>query len=436
MPDDRYTRRWFTSLLLSSPFWGAMALDAAANREASITDFGAVADDATINTKPIQAAIDHLASSGGGTVIVPQGVFVSGALFFKPKVNLRLEKGAVLKCSTDVTANFPPQRTRIEGHFEEKFNPALINAKQCDGFHISGQGTLDGAGRPIWDLFWKLRNASPNPGNFPNIGVPRARMALIESSRGVAVEGITFKDSQFWNLHLYQCQDVLVRQARFEVPDDYRQAPSTDGIDVDSCQKVTVDGCYFSVTDDCIAVKGSKGPHALQDTDSPPVEHVHVRNCTYKRGGGVLTLGSEATIVRDVTVENCKVIGNVGVAVLKLRTDTPQRYENISFRNISLDSSGGAIVSVRPWSQYANLLGEAPPKSVVHNLSLAGIKGRFGSFGTIRPNAGQTTISDITFKDFDVTLQRPNLGVSGVSNLKFDHVIVNGKLISAATGQD
>jgi polygalacturonase len=436
MPDDRYTRRWFTSLLLSSPFWGAMAIDAAANREASITDFGAVADDATINTKAIQAAIDHLASSGGGTVIVPQGVFVSGALFFKPRVNLRLEKGAVLKCSTDVTANFPPQRTRIEGHFEEKFNPALINAKECDGFHISGEGTLDGAGRPIWDLFWKLRNASPNPGNFPNIGVPRARMALIESSRGVTVEGITFKDSQFWNLHLYKCQDVLVRQARFEVPDDYRQAPSTDGIDVDSCQKVTVDGCYFSVTDDCIAVKGSKGPHALQDTDSPPVEHVRVRNCTYKRGGGVLTLGSEATIVRDVAVENCKVIGNVGVAVLKLRTDTPQRYENISFRNISLDSFGGAIVSVRPWSQYANLQGEAPPKSVVHNLSLAGIKGRFGSFGTIRPNPGQTTISDITFKDFDVTLQRPNLDVSGVSNLKFEHVIVNGKAISAPTAQD
>ena len=432
MSDNRYTRRWFTSLLLSTPFWGALAADGAAPREASITDFGAVADDATINTKAIQAAIDHLATSGGGTVVVPQGVFVSGALFFKRKVNLHLQKGAVLKCSTDM-ANFPVQRTRIEGHFEEKFNPALINAKECDGFHISGEGTLDGAGRPIWDLFWKLRNASPNPGNFPNIGVPRARMALIESSRGVTVEGITFKDSQFWNLHLYKCQDVLVRQARFEVPDDYRQAPSTDGIDVDSCQKVTVDGCFFSVTDDCIAAKGSKGPHATDDKDSPPVEQIRVRNCVYKRGGGVLTLGSEATIVRDVIVENCKVIGNVGVAVLKLRTDTPQHYEDISFRNITLDSSGGAIVSVRPWSQYANLQGEAPPKSVLRNLSIAGIKGRFGSFGTIRPNPGQTTISEITFKDFDVTLQRDKLDVSGVSGLKFEHVVVNGKAQSAPT---
>ena len=276
-------------------------------------------------------------------------------------------------------ANFPVQRTRIEGHFEEKFNPALINAKNCDGLHISGEGTLDGAGRPIWDLFWKLRAAAPNPGNFPNVGVPRARLALIESSRGVTVEGVTFKDSQFWNLHLYKCDGVLVRQARFEVPDDYKQAPSTDGIDLDSCRNVTVDGCYFSVTDDCIAAKGSKGPHALEDQDSPPVEHIRVRNCVYKRGSGVLTLGSEATLVRDVIVERCRVIGNVTVAVLKLRSDTPQHYEDIHYRDITLESTGGTIISVRPWSQYTNLQGQAPPHSMVRNVSMTGFKGQLWS---------------------------------------------------------
>jgi polygalacturonase len=84
-----------------------------------------------------------------------------------------------------------------------------------------------------------------------------------------------------------------VSKTRFEVPDDYKQAPSTDGIDLDSSRNVTIDGCYFSVTDDCIAAKGSKGPHAMKDTDSPPVEHIRIRNCVYKRGGGVLTLGSK-----------------------------------------------------------------------------------------------------------------------------------------------
>jgi alpha-L-rhamnosidase len=415
------------SLMLAAPFLGCALLARSEDRsEALITQFGALADGATVNTTAIQAAIDHLAAGRGGTVVIPRGVFVSGALFFKPKVNLRLEAGAVLRCSTDM-ANFPAQRTRIEGHFAEKFTPALINVKNCDGFEMTGEGTLDGAGRPIWDMFWKMRNAAANPSNFPNIGLPRARLALIESSRGVKIEGITFKDSQFWNLHIYNCDGVLVRHTRFEVPDDYKQAPSTDGIDLDSSRNVTIDGCFFSVTDDCIACKGSKGPHATEDRDSPPVEHIRVRNCVYKRGGGVLTLGSEATVVRDVTVENCRIIGNVRIATLKLRPDTSQHYEDITFRNITSESNAGAILSVQPWSQYFNLQGEAPPKSVVRNLSLIGIKGHFTALGTIRPNPGQTEISNILLKDFDVVVPQGKLAASGVKDLKFEHVIVNGQ---------
>jgi alpha-L-rhamnosidase len=424
-------RRRFVFSMLSAPLWAATATARAATpaaARASIADFGAVADAATINTKAIQAAIDHLAGQGGGTVVVPQGVFVSGALFLKPGVNLHLDQGAVLRCSTDLK-NFPVQRTRIEGHFEEAFNPALINASGCDGLKITGQGTLDGAGRPIWDLFWKLRGEAADKRNFRNVGVPRARLALIERSRGVVVDGVTFKDSQFWNLHLYRCQEVVVHNARFEVPDDYKQAPSTDGIDLDSCQNVTIDGCYFSVTDDCIAAKGSKGPHALEDKDSPPVEHIRVRNCTFKRGNGALTLGSEATIVRDVIVENCTVTGASHVGVLKLRPDTPQHYEDIHFRNITLDAATdkGAIISMQPWSQYANLDGAAPPKSIVRNISLTGLKGRFGSFGTIKPNPGQTEISGILLKDFDVQLANGKLDVSGASGLRVENVVVNGK---------
>jgi len=169
----------------------------------------------------------------------------------------------------------------------------------------------------------------------------------------------------------------------------------------------------------------------MEDTDSPPVEHIRIRNCIYKRGGGVLTLGSEATIVRDVVVENCRIIGNVRIATVKLRPDTPQYYEDITFRNITAEATASAILSVQPWSQYANLQGEAPPQSVVRNLSFIGIKGHYTSFGTIRPNPGQTEISNISFKDFDVVLQQEKLAASGVKGLRFENVIVNGKLQSA-----
>jgi len=439
IPETRLdqTRRRLTLTLLSSPLWTAAVHAAAAEpapapatKRRTITEFGAIADDATndatVNTRAIQAAVDRLAGEGGGTVVVPRGVFVSGALFLKPRVHLHLEQGAVLKCSTDMK-HFPVRRTRIEGHFEDSFNPALINASGCDGLRISGEGTLDGAGRPIWDLFWKLRNAAPDKRNFPNLGVPRARLALIENSRGVVIDGVTFKDSQFWNLHLYRCRDVVVRNARFQVPDDYKQAPSTDGIDIDSSQDVTIDGCHFSVTDDCIAAKGSKGPHALEDRDSPPVERIRVRNCVFRRGHSVMTLGSEATVVRDVIVEHCTATGVGNVAVLKLRPDTPQQYEDIHLRNLTLDSDGGAVISMQPWTQYVDLKGAAPPRSSVRNISLEGIKGRFGTLGTIKPNPGQTEIGDILLKDIDLQLAKEDFQVSAAPKLRLQNVVVNGK---------
>jgi alpha-L-rhamnosidase len=146
MPAPFSTRRRFTLSLLSLPFWHHAARAAAPDgKRLSILDTGAVADGGTVNTHAIQAAIDRLAGQGGGTVVVPAGVFVSGALFLKPGVHLHLDKGAVLRCSTDMR-HFPVQRTRIEGHFEERFNPGLINAAGCDGLTMTGDGTLDGAG--------------------------------------------------------------------------------------------------------------------------------------------------------------------------------------------------------------------------------------------------------------------------------------------------
>ncbi len=436
MDSKLFTRRHVAMAIGTLPLTvGIARARPIAGTSARITDFGAVADGAKIATAAIQATIDDLAKRGGGTVMVPAGVFVSGAIFLKPRVHLHLERGAVLKCSTDMT-NFPPQRTRIEGHFEERFTPALINASGCDGLKITGSGTLDGAGRPIWDQFWKLHDAAPDPGNFPNLGLPRARLALIERSRGVTVEGITFKDSQFWNLHIYRCEDVLVRQVRFVVPDDYKQAPSTDGIDLDSCRRVTIDGCYFSVTDDCIAAKGTKGPFALQDKDSPPVEQIRVRNCEFRRGHHAFACGSEATIVRDVIVENCRVTGAVVLAMFKLRPDTPQTYENIQFRNITLDSDGGTIVNILPWTQYRDLKGAKPPLSNVRNVTFDGIRGRFGALGAIRPNPGQTTIGGIVLQNFDVRLQQPALAVAGSPGVQFRNVRINGAAASAPGTSD
>lgn len=393
----------------------------------SINAFGAIGDGSTLNTKAIQSAIDQLAANGGGTVNIPEGVFLSGAIFLRPGVNLHLEKDAVLKGSTDMT-NYPLRRIRIEGHFEASYASGLINAEGCDGLQITGPGTLDGDGRPVWDQFWKQRRAAEDYKNFQNFSLRRAQLCIVNHSTNVVIDGVTFKDSQYWNLHLYNCRNVTVRNARFEVPDDYQQAPSTDGIDVDSCQDVAVNDCYFSVTDDCIALKGSKGPDALNDQSSPPVEHVRISGCTFRRGGGV-TLGSEATIVRDVVVENCRFTGQTPVVNFKLRPDTPQRYEDITYRNITLDGTG-TILRVRPWTQYFDLHGQPPPNSVVRNVILSGFTGSYGSFGTIQGNPGQTKLGDITLADIRVQLKQDALKAVQVENFKLKNVRVNGKPFS------
>ncbi len=405
-----------TRLLAQAPHTG---------RGISATDAGALPDSKTLNTEKLQAAIDRLGSQRGGTLILPAGTFLSGALFLKPGVHLHLEKGAVLKGSTDV-ADYPRRRTRIEGHFQH-WLPALINADGCDHLRITGEGALDGSGAPFWQAFWTRIRADRTT---TNLDVPRPRLALIENSRDVQISGITFKDSGFWNLHLYRCQQVLVENVRFEVPDGVR-CPSTDGTDIDSCQHVTIRGCTYRVDDDCVCLKGSKGPFAMDDHDSPPVEHIRVENSTFERGGGIATLGSEATVVRDLVVENCTVHGRVPVVRLKLRPDTPQMYEDLHYRNITLagneDDPRGPIFEVRPWKQYFDLKGQPPPKSTVRNVTVNGVRGNFGSFGEIQGNPGQTTLRGFALKNIDVQLKDPKLTVDSSIDLNVENVTVNNQ---------
>jgi alpha-L-rhamnosidase len=418
-------RRRFWERLFAAGLLLACAGAIAHGGDLSITEFGAKGDGTTLNTKAIQATIDEAVKRGGGTVVVPKGVFVSGAVFLKPSVNLRLDEGAVLQCSTDMK-NFPEQRTRIEGHFEEHFNPALINADGCDNLEISGKGTLDGAGKPIWDSFWKKLNEIKG---FKNLDQPRARLCLIENSRKVQVHDISFIDSQFWNLHLYNCRDVTVTNVQFKVPDNQRP-PSSDGIDIDSCQDITINNCYFSVNDDCIALKGTKGPFAMEDKTSPPVERIRISGCVFKRGHGMVTCGSEATVVRDVVVDNCKVEGSMPMVRFKLRPDTPQRYENFSVSNITVKARGASIFAVNKWSQYYNPQGQPEPKSFVGGITVSGVSGEVKSLGVIQGNA-MTSFGAFTLENIDVKASSADFNVSKkVDKLSLKDVKVNGRDIS------
>src|ERR1035437_3177986 len=267
----------------------------------SIAAVGAVGDGVMLNTPVIQKAIDQLATNGGGTLVIPQGEFLTGAIFLKPGVNLHLDQGAVLRGSTNIE-DYPAMETRIEGH-AQVWCPALVNAKKADHLRITGEGTIQGGGKPFWDAFWERRAANRLT---LNVDVDRPRNLFIQDSKDVQISGISLRDSGLWNLHLYRCQNVVVEKLDIRAP---THSPSTDGIDVDSCQDVTIRGCYISVNDDNIALKGDKGPFPGDDKETPPVTHIRISDCTFGLGNAGLTLGSEASVVRDVVMENCRLGG-------------------------------------------------------------------------------------------------------------------------------
>jgi alpha-L-rhamnosidase len=385
----------------------------------SVAQFGAVRDGRTLNTKSIQTGIDKISATGGGTLLIPEGTFLSGAIFLKPGVNLRLDKGAVLKGSTDVL-DYPKTKTRIEGH-SEPFLPALINAERVDHLRITGEGTLDGSGPPFWASFWKRRKENPH---CTNLEVERPRLIFIQDCQDIQISGISLKDSGFWNLHLYRCRDVVLDHLDIHVDvSPGERAPSTDGMDIDSSQRVTVRDCTFSVHDDCIALKGTKGPFALDDKDSPPDEHIRISGCTFKMGGAALTCGSEATEVRDVAMDHCTVTGDMPLLHLKLRPDTPQHYHDIHVNDVVLHN--GSVFEVAPWSQFFDPKGQPPPQSTVNDVTVSGLTGSFDSLGKIKGNKG-TTISDITLSNVDVHLKSDKFEYQQIEGLNIKDVKVNG----------
>jgi alpha-L-rhamnosidase len=393
----------------------------------------AVGDGKILNTIGIQQAIDELAREGGGALVIPPGKFLSGAIFLKPGVSLHLEKDAVLLGSTNVE-DYPGMPTRIEGA-TNFWRPALLNAFDCDHLRITGEGTIQGGGKPFWDEFWRRRKADPN---VTNLAVERPRNIFIRDSNDVVIRGISLRESGFWNLHLYRCRNVTVEHVDIRTP---AMSPSTDGIDIDSCQDVTIRGCYISVDDDNIAIKGTKGPLADQDKDSPANERIHIVNCTFGHGHAAVTLGSEACHVKGVLVENCRIEDpaelasanswcNTCLVKMKIRPDTPHHYEDIHFRNVTLNTIGN-FISIEPWMQFFSLKGHAEPSQLVENITVENVSGAARGFGIVA-GPPRCTIRNVTLRNIDLKLDKPEVTIEKVQGLAIQNVKINGVRLSCA----
>ena len=388
----------------------------------NISDFGAVNDSTIIQTSVIQKTIDKANSQGGGVVIIPKGTFMSGALFFKPNTHLYVSEGAVLKGSDNI-ADYPYLPSRIEGQSIDYFS-ALINAYGVDGFTISGKGTIDGNGLKYWEAFWRRRKENPQ---CTNLEVSRPRLVFIRNSDHVQVQDVKLINSGFWSSHYYQCNNVKVLDVRISSPHEPVKAPSTDAIDIDVCSNVLIKGCYMAVNDDAIALKGGKGPWADKDSTNGENTNIIIEDCEFGFCHSALTCGSESIHNKNIVMRNCHVNEAMRLLWLKMRPDTPQKYEYITVENIK--GLAHSMVYVKPWTQFFDLKGRKDvPLSFSENITLKNIELDCEVFFDIAIGE-YDRLSDFTFENLKITAKNADYNKTLIKGMILSNVIVNGKLI-------
>lgn len=335
-----------------------------------ITDFGAMNDGNSLNTMAINKAIEECSSSGGGKVIIPGGVWVTGPLQLKSNVNLHVEAGAIVLFSPDFD-EYPFILSYFEGRKDYRAMP-LLYGDSLENIAITGKGIFDGSGeawRPVkrfktTDRQWNALVASggvlnkegntwwPNiyayevsedPDKFRNLlgDLPdrdkykafyRPPLVQLISCKKVLLEGPVFQNSPGWCIHPLMCTHLTVDDIQVKNP---WYAQNGDGIDVESCSYVSIRNSHFDVGDDAICIKSGKNEEGRKR--GMPTQFVNVKNCVVHHGHGGFVVGSEMSGgVKDIWVSDCSFIGtDVGLRFKSTR-GRGGVVENIFIDNIRM----------------------------------------------------------------------------------------------------
>ena len=223
----------------------------------------------------------------------------------------------------------------------------------------------------------------------------------ISNSSNVTLQDVHIQNSPFWTNHIYRCDHVRFLDCTIFAPTSGMRAPSSDAIDIDVCHDVLVDGCFMSVNDDAIAIKGGKGTWADQAPENGPVYNVLIQNCTYGRVHGCLTLGSESIKDRNIVLRNIKVGNAQRVLWLKMRPDTPQHYEYVTVDNIQ--GKTGSFLVIRPWTQFFKP-GDRKnmPLSQCNNITMKNIQMDCDNFFDVGTSEKYRLV-DFTFENINCT---------------------------------
>ncbi|WP_257669683.1 glycoside hydrolase family 28 protein [Parapedobacter tibetensis] len=311
-------------------------------------DYGAVADGETLNTEAIQRAVNACAAEGGGKVVFDKGSYHTGSIFLKSNVQLHIDEGVELLGSQDLK-DYPEIWTRVAG-VEMLWPAALVNIIGQRNAAVTGKGIIDGQGKPFWDAYWALRKEyeSKKLRWIVDYDAKRPRTLLVDGCWDILIEDITFRRAGFWTVHILYSSYVTIDGITVQ-NNIGGHGPSTDGIDIDSSSWILVQNADIDCNDDNFCIKSGRDWDGLRI--NRPTEYVLIQNCISRKGGGLITFGSETSGgMRYIMARNLKAQGTkVGIRFKSAR-NRGGVVEDIYLQNITMDSVGVAIEITPNWN--------------------------------------------------------------------------------------
>ena len=305
----------------------------------NVRDFGAAGDGRGKDTVALQEAVDRCAVLGGGVVQVPAGTYLTGSIALRSGTELRLEEGAILQGSPDPADYFVTQ-VRWEGRWIQG-HAGLVYAIDAERVRITGPGQIAG---------------DQEIGRRPTAEDPLRRPALIEfiRCREVHLEGFSTSYHHMWSIHPTACENVVVRGVTIR-----STGGNGDGIDVDSCRHVRIEGCDISTGDDCISLKSGRGEEGYNLHQ--PTEDVRITDCTLADSiFACIGIGSETSGgIRGVRIERCRFAHARSFAIyIKSRVGRGAFLEDIFATDLDASGMVGGFLRINLLS--SGLLGEHP----------------------------------------------------------------------------
>jgi polygalacturonase len=299
----------------------------ASSPECDPRKYGARGDGVSKDTAAIQAAINACESQGGGKVRLISGTYLSAPIVLKNNIVLQLDKGATLLGSSNF-ADYPPKT-----EFRELGLQSLVSASNAANVSITGEGVIDGAGQPWWQIARTVKNAGVMGSDHP-----RPRLVVFDHCKHILVEGVTIQNSPMWQLVLYYSDDVTIRNIKVLAPD---RSPNTDAVDPFSSSNVHIDHLFADVGDDDIAIKsgaiGSPGP-------DDPSRDITITDCTFLHGHG-LSVGSEiAGGAQNIVAERIHFVGTDNGIRVKANRDRGNDVSHLTFRDIDMKDVKNALI--------------------------------------------------------------------------------------------